>query len=261
MNKITIRPSSIDGFTQCPQQWYRIHILGENSIPNSRAAIGTAIHSGVETLWNESIAAKDKVVNKTAMEDAAMDALEKENQKGLQYDDGEDANSAQKEIRTGLGTFVTDIVPDTDIPTAVETRYSVDIDGHPIVARVSGTLDYINTATGFVADVKTGKRKHSVANSGTQQSIYQFLAEENGVDVKGAVIQNVILKQKPQGLVMNSAIDIPKAKAAVNNMLDVLDVYHQDVVDPNMLFRGNPKYFLCSEKYCAFFNDCKWTGH
>lgn len=259
--KIVIRPSSLDTYNQCSQQWYQVFILGESSIPGARAAIGTAIHAGAEAMWSDSIIAKTKVIAKSAMEDAAVEAFEEQGQHGLMYDSGEDENTAIATVRQGLSTFVDDIIPWVDIPTEVETRYTVNIDDHPIVEAVSGTLDYINTETGYIADLKTGKRKHNVNNSETQQSIYHFLASENGVDIKGATIQNVVLKTKPEGHIMDSSINIPKAKAIVNDLLDVLDVYHQDVVSPDILFRGNPKYYLCSPKYCSFWGKCKWVGH
>jgi len=260
-NKLVIRPSSLNGFLQCPQQWYQVFLLGKQGIPNARAAIGTAIHAGVETMWNDSITAKTKIVAKSAMEDAAMEALEEESQKGLRYDANEDEATAISTIRTGMTTFVNDILPWTDIPTAVEQRFTVNIDNHCIVAAISGTLDYVNTDTGFIADVKTGKRKHNTADSEIQQSIYKYLVEENGVTVNGAVIQNVVLKTKPEGHTMDSAINLPRAKAIVNTLLDTLDVYNEDIVDPDIIFRGNPKWYLCSPKYCAFWGDCKFVGH
>ena len=75
-------------------------------------------------------------------------------------------------------------------------------------------------------------------------------------------IQNVVLKKKPEGHVMDCNINIPKAKSLVNTLLDTLDVYKKkDIVDPNILFRGNSKYWLCSPKYCAFYNNCKFVGN
>jgi len=261
MDKITIRPSSLDTFLQCPQQWYQVFINGRTSIPNSRAAIGTAIHKGVEEMWRDSISAKTVVHSPSAMADAAMDAWKEETHDGVQYDAGETEGTCAKEIITGIDTFMEDIVPWVQIPTDVEQRYTVTIADHPIVEAVSGTLDYINTDVGIISDLKTGKRKHNTANSQTQQSIYKFLAESNGVQVNVSTIQNVVLKAKPDGHVMDAAINMDQAKNIVNSLLDVLEVVHTDTVDPDMLFRGNPKYYLCSPKYCAFFNECKFVGN
>jgi len=258
-DKLVLRPSSLDGFYQCAQQWYRVFILGGNSIPSSRAAIGTAIHAGVEEMWQDSMKARTKVISMGSMADAAMEAWGEEEQKGMSYNAGETEGSCAKEIITGLDTYVDDIVPWVGIPTAVEQRYTVAIDNHPIVRAVSGTLDYVDTNLGLISDVKTGKRKHVTANSSTQQSIYKYLVEENGIKVNSSTIQCVVLKAKPEGHVMDADINVGKAKALVNTLLDTLEVYDQDVVDPDILFRGNTKYYLCSPKYCGFYNDCKFV--
>jgi len=79
--------------------------------------------------------------------------------------------------------------------------------------------------------------------------------------VRASTIQSIVLKAKPEGHVMDAAINLDKAKAIVNTLLDTTEVYSQDKVDPDILFRGNPKYYLCSPRYCAFYNSCKFVGN
>lgn len=255
---ICIRPSSVDSFLQCPQQWLRRYVYGEPSIPSARASIGTAIHSGVETMWTESMAAKEKIANMGAITDSAMESYKAEEEYGPQYDHGEDGNTARVEIMKGLDAFVEDVVPFTDMPDAVEKRFSIEIIGHPIVNEVGGTVDYIEG--NVIADVKTSKRKPSVANYEIQQSIYRTLAKANGIPVDRNLIQGVILgKREVRGTILDMPINEEKSKYAVNTILDTLRLLEQDIVDPDILFRGNPKYYLCSGKYCNFYNDCKFV--
>jgi len=261
MDKIILRPSAIDGFYGCPKQWYETHIKGRQSIPSLRAAIGTAVHAGVETGWTDSMKVKTKIFSVGAIEDAAMEAFKEEEQKGLVFDEdlGESRRAAESEIRSGLDAFVEDIVPFTDIPDAVEQRYTVEID-HPVIAAVSGTVDYIKTSTGVIADVKTSKRKPVANNYVTQQSVYRFLAESKGIDIKHNQIQGVTFGAKGAvGHIIPLNADVPHAKVLMNDMLDVLDVYHEDKVSPEVLFRGNPNYMFCSPKYCAFYKECKYA--
>jgi len=260
-DKLILRPSSLDSFVQCPQQWYRVFILGGISIPNSRAAIGTAIHKGVEEMWNDSIKAKTKIASRGSMADAAMEAFKEEEQKGLVYSGDESQGSCAKEIVIGMDTYVDDIVPWVVIPTGVEQRYNITITNHPIVGGISGCLDYVEEKLGIISDLKTSKRKHNVSNSSTQQSIYKYLVEENKIKVNVSNIQSVVLKAKPEGHVMDAQINMPKAKSVVNSLLDTLEVLEKDVINPDILFRGNPKYWLCSPKYCAFYNECKFVGN
>lgn len=256
-DKIRVRPSSIDTFVQCPQQWKRVFLDGESSIPNARAAIGTAIHRGVEVMWQDAMKHQKKDANLSHMTDAAMEAYKEEEQKGLSYDNGESQATASVEVVKGMEAFIEDVVPWTAIPTGVEQRFTVPIADHPIVEDISGTVDYI--APGVIADVKTSKRKPMVANYETQQSIYRILANKNGADVKENYIQGVVLKAKPEGTVLKAQINEDKAKTLINSLLDTTEIYSKDLVDPDVLFRGNPKYYLCSPKYCAFYNDCKFA--
>ena len=257
-DKIIIRPSSVDNFLQCPQQWKRIFLDGESGIPSVRAAIGTAIHRGVEVMWTDAIKSRKKDANISMMTDAAVEAYKEEEQKGLNYVDAESQGASTVEVVQGMETFVEDIVPFTSIPDAVEQRFTLTIPDHPIVEAISGTVDYI--AGHVIADVKTSKRKPTVANYENQQSIYKILANKNGKNVTHNLIQGVILKAKPEGVILEASINETKAKAAVNSLLETTEIYAKDIIDPDILFRGNPKYFLCSSKYCAFHSSCKFVN-
>jgi len=254
--KITIRPSAVDSFMNCPRQWAMTHIGGVPSTNGGRAAIGTSIHAAVEQEWKEAILTKKKDFNVTAMADLAAAELAEMDLAGVNYDLGEDLNTATGEAVKGVKAFVEDIVPFTDIPVAVEERYTIDLD-NPVAARLSGTVDYISEDA--IADVKTSKRKPVVANYNTQQTIYKLLAEANGRTVNHSLIQGVVLKAKPEGHILALEPQVAKAKFAVNTLLEVLDVFSKQTIEPAMLFRGNPKYYLCSNKYCALYNDCPFV--
>lgn len=256
---ITIRPSAVDGFYQCAYQWGKVFLEGVTTIPNARAAIGTSIHAAAEVLWNDAIKSGTVDTNITKLNDAAIDAWKEESANGMQFDDGEDAGTALKEIMAGTAAFIDDIVPFTAIPEAVEQRYTVDI-SHQIVKAVSGTVDYIGH--GVIADIKTSRRKPSPANYATQQSVYKFLAQANGVTVNENHIHGVVLgKREVAGtaLDMTNLIDTDKAKYLVNTILDTLDILAEDKIAPELILRPNPKYYLCSKKYCSLYGSCPAT--
>ena len=254
---LIIRPSSIDTFFQCSYQWAKVFLEGINTIPGNRAAIGTGIHRGAEVMWTDAIKTGKKDLNMSMMTDAAVEAYEEEFKKGVQLDDGETKSGSVDEVVAGTRAFVDDIAVYTPIPKAVETRVTIDITHHELVKAVSGTIDYLGHDN--ISDIKTGKRKATPANYKTQQSVYKLLALENGHDVKYNTIQNVVLKQKPEGQVMAIDTDIDQAKLLVNTMLDTLTLAASDTVPLEMLFRGNPKYYLCSNKYCSLYNTCPFV--
>ena len=258
-NKIRIRPSSLANFISCPYQWYNVFILGKRSIPNARAAIGTAIHKGAEVLWSDAIHSGKVDNNLTKLTDASVaefDSILKE--EDINFDGVENANTARLEIIKGTNAFVEDIVPFTPIPTAVEKRFTVKLD-HSMVEDISGTLDYIDEVRGVIGDVKTSKRAITASAHTLQQSIYKILATENGIDVRHNLIQGVVLKKEPVGTIQELDTNVAQAKFITNSLLDTLDVLHTGKVDPMILFRGNPKHYLCSDKYCSLRPTCPFV--
>jgi len=254
--ELRLRPSAIDGFFGCSFQWGKTFLEGVNSIPNSRAAIGTAIHAAVDTMWKESIAKKDKVANMSTMLDAAVSAFKEEEAKGMQFGEDEDSNSCVKEIMLGTETFVEDILPYSAIPVATETFLKIDLE-HKMVKELGGTVDYMTSNT--IGDLKTGKRKPTVSNYSTQQSIYTYLAKANGIPVESNIIQSVVLKKQPEGMILPMPVNVPKAKDLVNIMLDTLDIVYKDIAPIETILRPNPKYMFCSQEYCAFYGKCPAT--
>jgi hypothetical protein len=254
---IRIRPSSVDGFFQCAFQWGKVFLEGINTIPNSRAAIGTSIHAAAETLWSEAIITGSKDVNLSKLTDASMAVWKEQTHDGVSYDKDETEGTAISEILAGTEAFVDDIVPFAKIPVAVEEFYKIDID-HCMVSEIGGTVDYITENT--IADLKTSKRKPSPANYTTQQSIYKLLAQANGVDVKTNLIQGVVLKKSgPEGMILPMESNVPQAKALINTVLDTLDLIAKDVAPIETILRPNPKYYLCSNKYCSLYGSCPAT--
>lgn len=259
--KVVIRPSSVSGFVNCSWQWYNTFILGKTTIPGARAAIGTGIHKAAEILWTEAIANNGKIdSNLTKLNDAGVEAFDEEAKKSpLAYDAGENANTARVEIVKGIKAFVGDIVPFTSVPDAVETRVTVEVD-HPVVSAVSGTIDYLHKREETIGDIKTSKRTPSAANYDIQQSIYKFLAEKNNIKVSRNVIQGVVLTQNPKGTILELQPKVGMAKYLVNNMLDALEALHTGKIAPEVLFRGNPKYYLCDDRYCAMRKTCPFAN-
>ncbi len=255
--EIRLRPSSIDNFAQCSYQWAKVFLEGINTIPSSRAAIGTGVHKAIEVMWQDAILSKKKDPYVEGMVDAGIESFDEEAKRGMQYNDGEDANSCHSEIIIGTNAFVDNLVEFLEIPTAVEQRFTIPIADHPLVKDLSGTVDYI--APGIIDDVKTSKRKPVVGNYKTQQSIYKLLAQENGLEITQSRIQGVVFTKIPKAMILDAAIDIDAAKASVNSLLDTLEYAVKDVIPIDVLFRPNPKYYLCSEKYCSLYGSCPAT--
>lgn len=253
---IRIRPSAVDSFYGCAYQWGKSFLEGLSSIPNSRAAIGTAIHAGIEASWREAMPKKKAEHNLTMMTEAAMASWENETHDGVSFGDDETAGTCAREIIGGIEAWKEDIAPFVPVPQAVETFFKIDID-NPIVTELGGTIDYLGN--GVIDDVKTSKRKVTTGSYDTQQGIYKFLAEQNGHKIEHSRLQNVVLTKNPNGQILTIEPDVSKAKALVNGILDTMTIVAKDIVPIELLLRGNPKYMFCSEKFCAHYDTCPWV--
>ena len=257
VDQLSITGSTLDSFLSCQRQWAKIHLEGLNGIPSARAAIGTSIHKAAHVLWSDAIETKEKDTNITKLLDAAIQEYQELDKTSLQYDTGEDKNTAEHEVVKGVEIFIGDIVPYFDIPQYTEKYLSIDIQNHPLVNKVTGTADYI--IQGLISDLKSTKRKCVPTRYSSQLSIYSLLAEKNNLGSCNASIQNVILKQKPEGQIFTVPVDIKKAEFLVSRMLKTIRIAAEGVVPLEILFRGNPTHYLCSVKYCNFFNGCPYV--
>lgn len=250
--KIKIRPSTIDSFYGCAFQWANVFLAGKFSIPSARASIGTAVHKGVEVMWIDAMLSKSKEdINLTMMKDAAIEKYQADDtEHELMYERGEDSNMAEDLVVTGVEVFVEDIVPYVSIPKKVEHYLTMPID-NPVVDEIGGTIDYIDTNE--IADVKTSKRKPIPQSYVSQQDVYKLLAEKHGYKINRQVIHGIAFTQKPVGHILEVESKMKRTKYLVNHMLDTLTAFEKGS-DPKLLFRGNPKYYLCDERYCNFYN-------
>lgn len=261
--KIVIRPSSLSTFVSCPRQWYAVNVLGMNTIPNVRAAIGTSIHKGAEELWKEAMSTQEKKPNLSMASDASTEEFDKILKESEETDMEElTPDDAKSTIVKGVRAFATDIMTVTPIPKAVEQTFSIPLK-HFAVSGIRGTLDYIGKSEfgiGYtIADIKTSKRKVAADSHTLQQSMYKFLAEKNGLKVDSNFIQGIVLaKTRTTGSVEKLEPEVEQVRYVTNNLLDRLDALKKGI-DPMLLFAGNPKHFLCSDKYCSLRATCPFV--
>lgn len=140
----------------------------------------------------------------------------------------------------------------------VEKSFSIEIQGHPVVASIGGTVDYIGD--NCIHDVKTSKRMTVPSAYAMQQTVYALLCEHHKINIEKCYIQGIILKAQPEGCVQEVHINKAQVLYIINSMLDALDLYSTDMVDPDTIFGGNPKYYLCTPKYCGRFSECSFVN-
>ncbi len=259
VNEMRIRPSAVSGHYECAFKWAKQFLEGVDGPTNIRAAIGTGVHASAEQFWEDVKPREDvETYSLSAMVDRGVAALDEEIKKGVDFgSDGENRDSAIKLISKGALAFAEDIAPFTPMPEFVEEYFEVPLD-HWFVTAVGGTVDYYGAKT--VSDIKTSSRKPTASSHVVQQSIYRYLVEANNHEVAANTIQGITLgKSKVEGNTLPLQTNVEQAKFMINGILDKLDIMQQDMVPRHVLFQGNPKSYLCSEKWCPNFKTCPFA--
>lgn len=254
----TIRPSSLGGFLGCAWQWKLVHLDGKRSIPSARAAVGTSIHKAAEIMWTEAIETGKKDLNVSKAQDIAAEEFKRlAAEDDLQYEEDMIPITASGLAAEGAKVFMQDIAPSTDIPDAVEKRYSIEFPEDDI--QIAGSIDYVKG--NIIGDIKTTKRKPSMDHYMLQQGAYAVLRDANGEPTDVSRIQAIVFTKEPYGTELSLSLNKLYSKYTINSIIEKVMTWREDKVPPELLFSPNPSWYLCDKKYCAFYgtDDCKAT--
>jgi hypothetical protein len=264
INKVVrIRASSLWELCDCALRWEKKHLLGLWIPSTPPAAIGTAVHASTAAFDQSVIDGTGLTIDETT--GIAVDSIEKPT---------EEVNWAghrwEKAVDTAIKvhtTYCTEVAP-TQNYTQVETRLEpLKIDmGDGLIFELTGTLDRIREIDGQqgVGDVKTGIR--AVSADGTvcvdkhlpQLGEYELLGEYNFGRMD---LPPVIIGLHTGGSGRVGIGEIKGAKTAligdgtIPGILQFVAQYFK-----SGLFPPNPGSFLCSSKYCPFYNQCPYHG-
>lgn len=264
MTKIILRPSGISGFFDCSYRWYKDTFEPIRKV-GWAAHYGTALHKAGEEYYRECIKEKTWVKNRPDYEAVAIDTF-RERLKEDEPNDIKEVNSneVEKSLRMRSSAYI-DCAASLNrkkLPIDVERQYTVKVKSN-IVDVVQGTLDIVGDD--FIADIKTMNRLNSPSKYLIQQGIYAFLREKNDEKVNDLVIHRVLTKKDEIKIDRASILEetyhsmediIQSSKLYLTTVIKTCDEFFKTGND--FLFRGNPSSMLCSPKYCAYFDECKY---
>lgn len=261
LGKFNLRASSIGQFIRCPHQYFQFNIAGAyRGAPSAAAALGTAVHKGMEVGLLEKIAT-GKLPPVSVITDAAhqnwMAASEDDE---LTYNDGggESFTSVDDMVVSAAKNYRLDLMPSIE-PIATERVLTRIIENHPLIHAVQGSID-IEEERG-VSDLKVTKDKTTAAKHIIQLSTYKLLREENDLPTMYATIDNVIKGRKMDpNKVRTERIDVKVSTAYarhwINQILATTEEFHKTGDD--LLFRGTSpdNNFLCNPNWCSIWDTC-----
>lgn len=254
--KVTLRPSSIQQFLNCPAQWFRGAVLRDYQKPSAAAEAGSSLHKGAEVGYEEKIKT-GRLPPLSVVTDAVNEEWKQRNEElDITYNKGETFENFQTELIGDISTYYTKIMPETQ-PIAVEKHYEPIKLEHPIFSNIGGTIDI--DLEGGLADIKRTKVKSSAPKYVLQLSTYALIKQHNGALCVNADIHNVVRGKDVN--VFKLDINIDYAKFVINEILDTTREFFE-TGNPR-LFRGSSPNtnYLCSPKWCGYWDKCEYVKH
>jgi len=255
--KIRIRPSSVSSYLHCNRKWAATFLDGYRGWGSFATTRGTAVHAAGEQIWTESIKANKKIINITAAKDAAAQSVDDRFQaEEIRLDDDKfETKDGCKDSAVEGAEAYCNLAEQIEIPAYTEKFFSVDTGDN---IEIAGTSDYISK-DGIVQDIKTSSKKSTPQQHVAQLSVYARLAQLNGIEVNttDSVIQNIAFTKKATtGYILPFKLDLDLSSYLINTIRERIILTRINPLELDLLFPANPSSYLCSPKYCAYWDDC-----
>lgn len=267
MDKPQLHVSHITRMALCGEQYRRIYVLGQRRPPGIVCHVGTANHKAHDV---DMLAKRDKepvpslsvtndlvrdTVNHLCQEEGFMLSPD-EKSKGEKATRGEGIDRAIRlnEVRHK------ELVPLIE-PVEVKKKWVAVLDGWPM--DLSGEID-LEEDGGF-RDLKTSGRwpQASMADTSLQGDMYamarhlcygepmpQKFSLDILCDVKNKSGYNTKLRQQ-DSVRYDWHIDVLLAR--VRNAMDC--------IEKGVFLAADPSGFICSPRFCGFYDDCPYARH
>jgi hypothetical protein len=261
----TIRASALGDFLDCAARAEAKHLLGLRMPSGQPSVLGSALHAST-AVYDRSVLEKQGLTVEEAA-GAAVDILQHPKDEVRATPEDMPAKLLEQVARTLHKRYCLEIAPKMDY-AAIEVRCE-RLELTDVGIALTGTTDRVLKVKGgySIADIKSGKR--AVSAAGTidpgphlyQLGVYELLAA-HASDLPiggGARIIGIQTGKTERGQRVAVSDPLEGARAALIGDADspgVLESVGRMIEHGD--FPGNPKSFMCSQKYCPIHSTCKY---
>ncbi len=260
-----IRASSLSTLFDCPSRFSAIHIDGLRGPRSAAAQLGTAVHAGTAA-FDASRLPGGSPVSADDAAGALVDAIHHP-EEDVEWEDT--APRDAERIALALHTkYCADIAPRQSY-LGVEV-YCEKLELPDLGIALTGTTDRVRlTPDGLgIADLKTGGKavgadgRAITQGHSVQLGVYELLAEHAmGLNITAPAQIVGMQTGKTAAAQRVGTGDVPNARAALVGTEDHPGLLeHASRLLKSGAFYGNPKSFLCSQKYCPAHPVCRFKG-
>ena len=263
MTDFHIRASSWASLLDCPMRWAKQNLEGMRLPTTPPALIGSAVHASTAAYDQSKLDGTNMSIDDSL--DVAMEIIAHPEEEVDWM--GTARNKAEETALRVHMSYCTEVAPYENYLLVEHHLEPMEINMGSVTIVLTGTLDRIREVGGRkgVADVKTGGRAIKadgtviVGKHAAQLATYTMLAENltgEAMDLPPAII---------------ALQTTGKARAAIDPVYHTKEALLGTDTEPGLLdfaanyfnsglFPPNPGSFLCSERYCPHFKNCKFHG-
>jgi hypothetical protein len=256
--RVFVRQSWLKDMLLCPERSRLSVVQPEFKTTNDSAAIGTAVHAGIEAVLNNHCSPTDAYVLSLARF-AEMEA------EGIRHTNVEPSTWHGHVV--GLtNAWVKDIYPHVTLGGQSEVKFSVPTGSYVNDYELwfEGTMDYLHEDG--IWDWKTAARKYSLnekQSQDVQSSIYTFAGTKLGVlnDCSSFNFGVMIRVRDAYGQIIT--VNRTKAhtdfviKQAMSAVAYGFAMTNGTGIPTDNRWLINDQHYLCSERWCPWWSVCK----
>ena len=256
--RVLVRQSWLKDMLLCPDR-SRFSVTQPGfRTTNDSAAIGTAVHSGIEAVLSNHCSPTDAYV----LSLARFSELEAEGIKHTNVD----PESWHRHVVGLTNAWVKDVYPLVPLGGSCEKKFEVStgqfVNGYELW--FEGTMDYLHESG--IWDWKTAARKYSLLEKQSQDiqsSIYSYAGHELGVTTEKTVFNfGVMIRvNNPYGQIVS--VSRSKAhsdfviKQAMSAVAYGFAMTNGTGIPTDERWLINDQHYLCSERWCPWWSLCK----
>lgn len=250
-NRVFVRQSWLKDMMLCPQRALLAQRAPEFVKTNDSAAVGTAVHAGIEQ------ALKGQALSFAA--EVALGKMEELINEGVRTTNL-DPKKLHGHVAGLFNAWVTDIMPHVPADGLCEFKFQVPTNRTVGDYEVwfEGTIDY--AANAGLWDWKTSSRKYSPLEKQTQDiqaSVYWFAATQlQLVDPEAPFNFGVMVRtEKPYGQIVGVRRTTAHANFVIEQAVSAVAYAFSMASHDKWLI--NDQHHLCSQRWCPWWSICK----
>ena len=255
--------SQFSMYRGCPEKYRRHYIEGEKRPPGTNMVIGSAVHSVIEgdmkNVLKKGILLDDKkipsVAEKTFKEKWAEGvALHK-----AQREAGEKATKAEcLHMAVRQAKLFHEKVAPFLRPERIEHRWEIDLlDTDWILMGYIDLQEKVRKGekSGKIHDFKVvAKEDKKAADNSDQLSMYALWAYKHDGAIPKLALNQLIKTKVAKAVTHETKRTKEQMQAMMENVMAVLEC-----IEAGSFYGCERSNWLCDERYCSFWNDCKYT--